>query len=440
MRMCLFLLACCALSSCEKRTIIQSNDPDLVHIQERTNELKLASISIMDRNGLSETISTKERLKNYETSNFLTAQPYQKVLRVFAKNKQGDSLSIITSYYPTGQIRQFLECSNGRAHGRYLEWHANGQKKLQSSILGGIADLDEKSQTTWAFHENSYCWDEEGNCIADIPYSQGILEGVSRYYYPSGALSQAIPYHKGEIEGDLLSYDEDGTLLESTHYSKGIKCGKSLGFWPGQKPQWDEDWQNDLLQDGKYYNQDSSIVCAVEKGNGKRCIFGDEGPLEIQEYKNSRPEGEVIIYDEKGTITRRLFVKDGEKHGEETYYWQSKPSQPKLVIQWNNGQVHGTVKTWYENGTPESSREMSRNLKQGTLTGWYTNGELMLIEEYEKDRLVRGDYIKKGSSLPITKIRDGKGVATFFDNDGTFRTRVTYHDGKPVVDDLLSER
>lgn len=440
MNRCLLILVCCALTSCEKRTIIQSNDPDLVHIQERTNELKLVSISIMDRNGLSETVSAKERLKNYESSNFLTAQPYQKVLRVFAKNKQGDSLSIITSYYPTGQIRQFLECSNGRAHGRYLEWHTNGQKKLQSSVLGGAADLDEKSQTTWAFHETSYCWDEEGNLIADMPYSQGILEGVSRYFYSSGALSQAIPYHKGEIEGDSLSYDEDGTLLESTHYSKGIKTGKSLGFWPGSKPQWDELWQNDLLQEGKYFTQDATLVSTVEKGAGKRCIFGDEGPLELQEYKNGLPEGEVIIYDDKGTIIRRIFVKDGEKHGDEIYYWPTKPSQPKLIIQWDNGQVHGTVKTWYENGTPESSREMSRNLKQGTLTGWYKDGQLMLIEEYEKDRLIRGDYLKKGTSLPITKVRDGKGIATFFDNDGTFRSRVTYQDGKPVLDDLLSER
>lgn len=436
----LVALAFFSLTSCDKKTIIQSHDPDLVQIQERTNELKLISISIMDRNGLSETISTKERLKNYENSNFLTAQPYQKVLRVFAKDKQGDALSIVTSYYPTGQIRQFLECYNGRAHGRYLEWHANGQKKLQSSVLGGAADLDEKSQTTWAFHEISYCWNEEGKLIAEMPYAQGILEGVSRYYYPSGELSEAIPYHKGEIDGDSLSYETNGALLESTHYVNGIKSGKSLGYWQDSKPQWDEDWKDDLLQSGHYYDQNAALICTIENGNGKRCIFGDIGPLELQEYANGRPEGEVVIFDDKGTIVRRLFVKNGDKHGDEIYYWPKNPSQPKLSIHWDKGQVHGAVKTWYENGTPESSREMSRNLKQGTLTGWYQDGQLMLIEEYEKDRLIRGDYLKKGTTTPITKVRDGKGIATFYDNDGTFRTRVTYTDGKPVLDDLLSER
>ncbi len=440
MKLCWLLLACIALTGCDKKTIIHSDDPDLVNVQERTNAARLVSISIMDRNGLSETISAKERLKNYENSNFLTAQPYQKVLRNFAKDKKGIALSIITSYYPTGQIRQFLECSNGRAHGRYIEWHPNGQKKLQSSILGGAADLDEKSQTTWAFHESSYCWNEDGKLIADMPYAQGLLEGVSRYFYATGELSKEIPYNKGSIDGNSLTYDETGELLESTHYKNGIKTGKSCGFWQGSKVQWDETWKDDLLQEGSYFNQDATLICSVENGNGKRCIFGEEGPIEIQEYVKGQPEGEVVIYDEAGTTTRILYVKNGEKHGPETYYWPNSSSQPKLTIDWNNGQIHGTVKTWYEDGTPESSRDMSRNLKQGLLTAWYKDGKLMLIEEYEKDRLIRGDYLKKGSSKPITQVVDGKGIATFYDNDGTFRTRVTYLDGKPVVDDLLSER
>lgn len=441
MRSLLLLFAVALLTaSCEKKTIIHETDSDLVRIQQRTNDRKLISLSIMDRNGLSETISAKDRIKNYENTNFLTAQPYQKVLRVFAKDKNGDALSLITSYYPTGQIRQFLECSNGRAAGRYIEWHTNGQKKLQATILGGHADLDEKSLTTWEFNDVSYCWNEEGKLIATIPYAHGLLEGPSQYYYPSGAISETIPYHKGEIDGDVLNYDESGATLESTHYVNGIKTGKSVGFWPNGKPQWDEEWQDDLLQQGRYCNQEGTLVSEVVNGQGKRTLFGETSPSETQSYNRGRQEGEVLLYNEKGTITRRLFVKDGEKHGLETYYWAFNPTQPKLTIQWEKGQMHGNVKTWYENGTPESSREMSHNLKQGHLTAWYQDGMLMLIEEYEKDRLVRGDYLPPGSNKPISQVINGKGVATFYEADGTFRTRITYTDGKPVLDDLLSER
>ncbi len=428
-----------AAAACQKQTLIHHDDPDLVQMQQLVHAQKLASVSIMDRNGLSETISAKERLKNYENSNYLTAQPYQKVLRVFAKDKNGEALSIITSYYPTGQIRQYLECSNGRAHGRYLEWHPNGQKKLKSLVLGGAADLDEKSQTTWAFNEISYCWNEDGKLIAEIPYSRGILEEASRYYYPSGKLSEIIPYKKGVIDGEVLSYDEEGAIIEATTYVAGVKNGIAKTFWSGNKPQSEEQWSDNLLKDAKYFDKEGNLVAEVTDGRGKRALFTDV-LSEIQEYKSGRPEGEVLIFDEAGNITRRLFIKDGEKQGLETYYSKDNPKLAKLTIQWDKGQIHGQVKTWYPDGTPESSKEMSRNLKQGLFTAWYQDGKIMMIEEYEKDRLVRGDYIKHGATKPVSQVIDGKGVATFFDADGTFRTRVTYLDGKPVIDDLLSER
>ena len=38
----------------------------------------LVSIQILDRNGFSETISAKDRLKNYEQADFTAPQPYQK--------------------------------------------------------------------------------------------------------------------------------------------------------------------------------------------------------------------------------------------------------------------------------------------------------------------------------------------------------------------------
>jgi len=431
---------CLLLCACQNHTIVHESDPDLVQLQTKTHELKLVSINIMDRNGLSETIGAKDRLKNYEYVNFLTSQPYQKVLRVFAKDKAGNAYSIITSYYPTGQIKQYLEVNNGRANGRYVEWHQNGQKKLQATVLGGNADLDEKSQSGWAFDETSYCWNEQGTLVAAISYARGVLEGIARYYHTDGALSEEIPYVKGEIEGQAIVYNSTGAILEKTNYAKGLKEGSSLGFWSTSASSWKEEWHEDLLQEGTYLDQNGTSLCSIKAGNGKRCIFGDTKPLEFQEYINGKPEGEVLIFDEKDVCTRRLYVKDGEKHGEEIFYWLSNPQLAKISIPWVQGQIHGTVKTWYEDGTPESTKEMSHNLKQGLLTAWYRDGKLMLIEEYEKDRLHRGDYLKKGELKPISQVIDGKGVATFYEPDGTFRARISYHEGKPAVEELLTER
>ncbi len=39
----------------------------------------LSSINIIDRNGISETVSSKDRLKKYEEVDWLAPQPYEKV-------------------------------------------------------------------------------------------------------------------------------------------------------------------------------------------------------------------------------------------------------------------------------------------------------------------------------------------------------------------------
>ena len=76
---------------------------------------------------------------------------------------------------------------------------------------------------------------------------------------------------------------------------------------------------------------------------------------------------------------------------------------------------------------------MSQNKKQGMLTAWYIDGSLMLVEEYDKERLVKGDYLKKGERLPYSRIINGTGTATFFDSSGNYINRVEYKDGSPIL-------
>ena len=78
---------------------------------------------------------------------------------------------------------------------------------------------------------------------------------------------------------------------------------------------------------------------------------------------------------------------------------------------------------------------MSQNLKS-FLAAWYRDGSLMLIEEYDRDRLKRGDYLKKPNTTPISKVINGKGIATLFDADGKTLRKVSYQEGLPQDDDI----
>ena len=100
-----------------------------------SQEDSLVSIQVIDRNGFAETISAKDRLSRFKNTDFLTSQPYQKVLRVFGKDSEGNSSSKITSYHSNGLIWQYLEVESGRANGSYKEWHPNGMLKLSFSVI-----------------------------------------------------------------------------------------------------------------------------------------------------------------------------------------------------------------------------------------------------------------------------------------------------------------
>lgn len=392
---------------------------------------KVTSINIIDRNGLSETIHSKDRLTAYENTDFLSPQPYQKVMRVFGREKSGDVKSCITSYHPNGQVKQLLESINNRAFGRYQEWYPNGQIKIEATVIGGIADLNTLAEQSWLFDGVNRAWDEDGNLAAEISYEKGELAGESIYYHPNGEVWKQSFFKKNALSGLQSIYHEDGSLLQTTEYVAGLREGLSIRYWSPSDIAYQEQYEKGFLMEAKYFSQDGTLIAEINHGSGFKAIFGRKDLLELQEFQEGRQEGAVKIFDEKGSLIRTWIVRNGEKHGEEIDYFPSS-TLSKLQITWNAGILQGTMKTWYENGNLESQREISENKKNGLLTAWYRNGALMLVEEYDDDKLIKGEYFRLGEKIPTSKIDKGAGIATLFNADGNFSRKVYYQDGKPI--------
>lgn len=392
---------------------------------------KITSINILDRNGLSQTISAKERLGEYEKTDFLAPQPYQKVMRVYGKQKNGSVCAQITSYHPNGEVKQFLETVNNRAFGRYCEWFPNGQLKIQAYVIGGVADLNTQAEDSWLFEGVNRAWDEEGNLIAEIPYYKGELYGIACYYHPSGSLWKQTPYVKNQIDGMQCTYLKDGSLLLTTEYTQGVKNGESIRYWNSESVAYIEHSVSGKLMEATYYTQKGHVVAEINAGNGYRAIFGKYNVQELHQFKQGVQEGVVKIFDDNSQLVRTYEIHQGEKHGIETDYFPGS-SQPKLLLTWNQGLLEGCVKTWYESGNLESQKEMSQNLKNGLLTAWYRSGALMLVEEYDCDSLLKGEYYRLGEKIPVSKIAKGQGVATLFNPEGNFSKKVHYQNGRPL--------
>jgi antitoxin component YwqK of YwqJK toxin-antitoxin module len=237
------------------------------------------------------------------------------------------------------------------------------------------------------------------------------------------------------MQGNLEIHCQNGMLLQSTSYDQGHKEGKSLRYWSEDLIASSEEYSDGLLISGCYYDLEGKEISTVKDGNGIRSIFGKETAAEMQEYKFGQPEGKCQIFDPYGRIVNYYHVKNVCKHGEETSYYDAVRLQPnltpKLMINWYEGKIQGVCKTWYQNGIQESQKEMSNNKKNGHHTIWYRDGSLMMIEQYEQDKLMRGEYYQRGEKSPISTIIDGTGCVTLYDADGNFNQKVEYHRGKP---------
>lgn len=401
------------------------------------NETTLVGIQLVNRSGVTETVSDPTRLVQFEKVDFTELQPYSKVLRVFGRDVKGRSHSILTSYHTNGQIWQWLEAWDGRAKGLFREWHPNGKLHIESTVIEGIADLDPQVQKSWVFDKRSVVWGEEGHLVAEFNYDRGILHGNVDYYHPNTRLAKVMPYTQGVLDGIMQSFDLSGSLEEEVPYTKGLRDGVARGYWGEGSLRYQERYEEDLLLEGTYKDSSGKEVSSIADGNGVRSDFASGHLYAMVEYKNGRPEGVVKKFHADGTLKKMYSVVNNRKHGEEWRYYsrvgEDKSFLPKLYLSWHEGAIQGMVKTWYENGQLESSREMQKNKKEGHSVAYYENGDLMLAEEYHDDVLKRGSYYKQGETEAVSRVEDGDGIVTIFSSEGAFVQRVRYEKGQPLV-------
>lgn len=339
----------------------------------------LTLIQVQDRNGLTETISSPEKLASYETTDFLASQPYKKVTRVF--KKEGGNQSILTTYHPNGMPWQYLEAEEMRAKGAYREWFSNGQLKIDAVVIGGTADLFPGAQEDWLFEGENKVFSEKGHPVATFQYQGGKLEGESLYFYPNGT-----------IQAQVVN-------------------------------------QNGVLQKGTYYDEKGEVLSMIENGCGFQVSL--EGGFQIwKEFQKGIAQGVVKKCTAEGQVIKNYKIQNGKKEGEEWEYFDGK--KPKMKLDWHENKIHGLVKTWYENGQLQSERNFVRNQKQGAALSWYKDGSLMLFEEYEEGRLMKGQYYKIKNKEPVSTVLNGNGIVTLFDENGAFLSKMIYQKGKPV--------
>lgn len=403
----------------------------------RSDPNAIVSLQLIDRNGFTETISNQDRLSTYQKIDFLQPQPYQKVLRVYKRTDLGKSSSVVTSYHDNGQLCHHLEIVDGRAHGIYQEYYPNGQLKIDAFVMEGVADIHDLAQASWIFDGKSKVRNEQGQLIAEIFYDKGLLHTPSLYYYPDGQIKKIIPYQQGLMEGYLEEFDLDGNIMQQLAYHKGEREGLSVGYWNKEQLQFQETYRKNHLIEAIYFDPNGEKIAEIHNGTGQKAEFIEERLHQLITFSEGIAEGEIKVFNPNQSLHAIYSIKNQKKQGEEKVYYNNSSENPpiKLSLYWEDDMIQGTVKTWYPSGKPESQREFNQNKKHGTSVAWYENGDVMLIEEYDRDLLITASYFKLKDNVPVSQIEQGKGTVTLYTSNGIFLKKISYEKGKPKIDE-----
>ncbi|WP_257458119.1 toxin-antitoxin system YwqK family antitoxin [Archangium lipolyticum] len=95
------------------------------------------------------------------------------------------------------------------AHGPYMSFHANGQKKAVGQHVDGA------QSGMWTFY------DENGVKTEEIEFSGANYHGKRVQYFSNGKPRVVEQYVKGKRNGLVQEFSEDGKLRSQTQYNDG---------------------------------------------------------------------------------------------------------------------------------------------------------------------------------------------------------------------------
>lgn len=166
-------------------------------------------------------------------------------------------------------------------------------------------------------------------------YSKGIEHGPSRTYYPNGQLQFVEIFEHGVLEGPQVFYYENGNKEKESRYVNGKLEGNVEHFFSNGKKKEESPYKDGQL-DG---------ICTLwhENGSVKAKVFFKEGK---RTDDGSTPA--EVVYDEYGAIQWIVHFQDDRMNGlHQTYYSNG---QEKVRAPYLDGDLHGTVKTFSEDG------------------------------------------------------------------------------------------
>lgn len=189
-------------------------------------------------------------------------------LRYEGQFKNGVAIGTFTYYYPDGKVKAVSEMYDNGRRSYTKVYHKNGR------LMGVGRYFDKAKDSTW-----NYFSDYDGVLLSSEYYVNGLLDSIAINYFPKGGVAEEIPYRQGVKEGVWKQYFSDGTLKLKATYENDLLQGLMIVYYPNGLPEVSGMYKNGLKngmwmhfdEQGKVYKKET-----FERGHIRSTEFPGE--------------------------------------------------------------------------------------------------------------------------------------------------------------------
>jgi len=213
-------------------------------------------------------------------------------------------------------------------------------------------------------------------------FENGNLHGPTTYTFPNSTTFEKILFYD---QGSLLKQtvqDLHGVPIREEAYEFDDRL--ILTFWNEKGvPLSVEEYNGDLLVDGKYYSCEHELEAQVENGNGFRMKRERSGLLISRDQIENGIMSVRTTYHPNGQMHTVSHYHDYLLHGEQTKFTIT--GRPLMSLHWDRGILDG-LKTVYRNGLKVAEIPYVQGQKHGMETHYDDLGNLIAEIMWRADK------------------------------------------------------
>lgn len=304
---------------------------------------------------------------------------------------------------------------------------------LETMVPACIGAVDEYEAAARAF---AYKQLQDPNTFSPSPPSE-----INPYKEMSQEQIQRIQ-SRARANGSTLHFHLNGVPALFLSNANGRKHAIGKGWYESGRVKYEEQYNEDMLVDGIYFDKSGLKVGEVKEGTGVKFIFArpyeEQGKmLGFAEYKDGAKHGVEIIYRdyEKRIKSRERHYKEGKRHGKGTE-WMS-TGQKNSEEHYKDGLKHGKYTNWNRYGKIQHTSEYVNGKTTGTYTYYYETG----IKSHESSAKEEKKWFPSGK-LMVHTVKDGGSVMSgqSFDRLGNENGKVVNGNGSLIEVDISNYR